>query len=563
MRQEEALAILKSGRNVFLTGEPGAGKTYTINAYVNWLRSHGISVAVTASTGIAATHLGGMTVHSFSGIGISKSLSPAELKEIAGKKIVRDRIKNVSVLVIDEISMLDSRTLELIDAVCKAIKEPFSPFGGLQTVFVGDFFQLPPVARFDDPVPPQFAFQSFAWQQAAPAICYLSEQHRQEDARFLEVLSALRRGTITEEHIDRLREREVHYNDIRINADLTKLYPHNADVDRMNLTELNKLPDKPHSFAMKGFGIPPLIEQLKRGCLSPDSLVLKKGAQVMFTKNAFFDGYVNGTTGQVADFDRTTGLPVVRLRNGNTIIVEPTEWKIETDGRSLASIVQLPLRLAWAMTVHKSQGMSLDAAFVDLSQAFAYGQGYVALSRVRTLAGLHLGGLNTRALEVDSVVREVDLAFREQSDDVRFSFGGKSVETLKELHDAFILKCDGVLNELDKKLRMSGAKAKKPPKEKRWEQTLALILSGKTIEETAAVRSRTVGTIIEHLEDLQSLNKLSAKDLAQVRKTVTIDLTPIHDAFKVVGTEKLSDAFKYLEGKHSYEDLRLARLFFS
>jgi ATP-dependent DNA helicase PIF1 len=446
MRQEDALNILKTGRNVFLTGEPGAGKTYTINAYVTYLKTRGIGVAITASTGIAATHINGMTVHSFSGIGINKYLSPADLRAIAVKKKVADRIKAAKVLVIDEISMLDARTLDLIDAVCKAIKEPFLPFGGLQIIFVGDFFQLPPVSRGGEPIP-EFAYRSYAWQQAAPVVCYLSEQHRQEDAAFLGILSAMRRNTVTEDHRALLLERSVSNGSGKKLEGVTKLFPHNADVDRMNEMELKKIKGDHKTFKMAGHGAPPLIEQLKRGCLSPDVLTLKKGAQVMFTKNAQFNGYVNGTTGEVYSFQHGTGYPMVKLRSGMIVTVEPTDWKIESNGKILASIAQIPLRLAWAITVHKSQGMSLDAAYVDLSGAFAFGQGYVALSRVRTLSGLSLGGLNARAFEVDASVLEADETFRNASLEAETWVTGAEDTELHEMHESFVIGSGGLAKE--------------------------------------------------------------------------------------------------------------------
>jgi len=158
------------------------------------------------------------------------------------------------------------------------------------------------------------------------------------------------------------------------------------------------------------------VRTLQRGCLSPERLELKQGAVVMFTKNDPTGRYVNGTLGVVDDFDAEDGYPVVRTRGDKRILAEPSKWKIEENGRERASITQVPLRLAWAMTVHKSQGMSLDAAVIDLSRAFEYGQGYVALSRLRALSGLHLLGLNERALRVHPLAVEKDAEFRAASD---------------------------------------------------------------------------------------------------------------------------------------------------
>ena len=177
MTQNEALTILKTGANVFLTGEPGSGKTHTVNAYIAWLRSHGIEPAITASTGIAATHVGGMTIHSWSGIGINSSMTPELLDTIASKEHVAKRLQKAKVLIIDEVSMLSGEVLVMVDAVLKEVRHSDLPMGGLQTVLVGDFFQLPPISRGET----VFAFQSPAWKSLNPLICYLTEQHRQED----------------------------------------------------------------------------------------------------------------------------------------------------------------------------------------------------------------------------------------------------------------------------------------------------------------------------------------------------------------------------------------------
>ena len=209
MTQSRALEILKTGANVFLTGEPGSGKTHTVNAYVAWLRARGLEPAVTASTGIAATHIGGMTIHAWSGIGIKEDLTERDLDQIAQTERVVRRVGKARVLIIDEVSMLAARTLSMVDAACRAVRRSTAPFGGLQVVLVGDFFQLPPVVKrvyhqdqsYEEPTismtldgmqaaaapeePGWFAYRSRAWAAASPIVCYLHEQHRQEDADFL------------------------------------------------------------------------------------------------------------------------------------------------------------------------------------------------------------------------------------------------------------------------------------------------------------------------------------------------------------------------------------------
>jgi hypothetical protein len=197
--------------------------------------------------------------------------------------------------------------------------------------------------------------------------------------------------------------------------DCTRLFTHNVAVDEINQQQLAKLGGETHVFAMAAKGAEPFVQALKRGCLSPERLQLKKGAAVMFTKNDQGGRYVNGTLGLVEDFDPDEGHPVIATRGGKRIVAEPSTWKIDEGGHERASITQVPLRLAWAITVHKSQGMSLDAAVIDLARAFEYGQGYVALSRLRTLAGLHLLGLNERALRVHPQAVAKDAEFQAAS----------------------------------------------------------------------------------------------------------------------------------------------------
>lgn len=437
MTQEQALTILKTGANVFLTGEPGAGKTFVINKYVEWLRQRGIEPAITASTGIAATHVGGMTIHAWSGVGIKKELSDWELEAMHEREPLMRRVRATPVLIIDEVSMLDAQLLSLVDRALCSMRHSEKPFGGLQVVFVGDFFQLPPVNKNRERT--QFSFESPAWEAANPLVCYLSEQHRQDDGLFLQLLAAMRSGELDDEHRELLRTR---YRAGGAPEQATRLYPHNEDVDRLNTEALGRIENTAKVYHMRTSGSTTLVEALKRGCLSPEMLTLKEGAAVMFTRNNFEHGYVNGTLGTVVGWS-PAGWPMVRTRSGKTIEAEPEEWRIEDGNRVLAQLNQVPLRLAWAMTVHKSQGMSLDAAVMDLSGAFEYGQGYVALSRVRTLEGLYLLGFNERALAVHPEILARDQAFRIASAQAEDIFGKLPPEELAELHKNFVKASGG------------------------------------------------------------------------------------------------------------------------
>jgi hypothetical protein len=468
MTQEQALNILKTGANVFLTGEPGAGKTHTVNTFVDYLRTRFVEPAITASTGIAATHIGGMTIHSWSGIGIKTKLDKYDLDKIASSEYIVKRVNRTKVLIIDEVSMLSPNTLDMIDMVCREIKQSVEPFGGMQIVLVGDFFQLPPIIKKDFEedkqisILPQvglvadgrFAYGSGAWQRAGFVVCYLTEQHRQDDNDFLSMLSGIRSNNFSPEHLKHLSSRQMDYDDMPEETEkVTKLFSHNIDVDRVNDNELAKLEEQTKSFKMIASGNDRIADTLKKGCLSPENLELKKGAVVMCTKNNQKEHFVNGTLGTIIGFEEFSGYPIIKTRNGRNIVVSPMDWTVEENGKIRAQINQVPLRLAWAITVHKSQGMSMDAAVMDLSQVFEYGQGYVALSRVRRLSGLYLLGINEHALKVHPEILKKDIDFKNKSKDAEKVFGKISQNDLQKMHDNFVVASGGKISKNKKPAR--------------------------------------------------------------------------------------------------------------
>lgn len=436
MTQNEALDIMKIGSNVLLTGAAGSGKTYLLNQYISYLRDNNVVVAVTASTGIAATHMDGITIHSWSGARIKKSLDKDELKKVIYDPKVRARILAAKVLIIDEISMLDADVFDLIEMLCRTIRKQSSAFGGLQVVLCGDFFQLPPVHKRGEPKP-NFAFSSKAWQKLNVVVCYLEKQHRQDDQQFLSILNAIRDSKVSKDIVDVLMQR--HQKPIEGVLKPTKLYTHNLDVDAINSLELAQIKLPIHTYEMTSSGDQKLVNQLKKNCLAPENLEIKKGALVMFVKNNFGLGYVNGTLGTVIGFDENNEYPIIETNKGIRIIAMPTSWVTEEDDIILAQINQVPLRLAWAITVHKSQGMSLDYAEIDLSKAFIDGMGYVALSRVRSLAGIKLMGFNEQSLKVDQEITLLDQELKELSEQARQELKEIPISKKESAQKAFIL----------------------------------------------------------------------------------------------------------------------------
>jgi ATP-dependent exoDNAse (exonuclease V) alpha subunit len=554
MNQSKALAILKSGRNVFLTGSAGAGKTYVLNQYIQYLKEHKVPVAVTASTGIAATHMNGQTIHSWAGIGIKDEISLRQLSNLKERKYFRDKMDSVKVLVIDEISMLHRNQLDLVNRVLKFFKGNELAFGGIQVIFSGDFFQLPPIGNEEESSRQKFCFMSDAWLEAEPVICYLTEQHRQSENDLNLILNEIRNGEVSQRSIDLLESRvEFHPDEGETE---TKLFTHNADVDRINQMYLEQIGSSSKVFEAVVKGNEALIEMLSRSVLAQEKLELKTGAQVMFIKNNYEMGYVNGTMGRITGFN-DKGNPLVKTFDNDLIEAKPETWAIEDEtGKALASFVQVPLRLAWAITVHKSQGMTLDKAMIDLGRAFEKGQGYVALSRLRDLQGLKLRGLNQTALEVDELAMRADKRFRELSQEWDDSLDEKSLENE---FVGFIKYSGGTTDKREiarnkEKLSQKG----KAEKESTYQLTKKLVEQNLPLDKIVEKRGLGKGTILSHLiriaeTDLEiDLEAYKPKDevLQKVKKLL-----------KKNPQMGLAQIFNALDKKVSYDEIKQALIF--
>jgi ATP-dependent exoDNAse (exonuclease V) alpha subunit len=570
MNQSKALSIMKAGKNIFLTGSAGAGKTYTLNQYIRYLRARKIMVAITASTGIASTHINGMTIHAWSGLGLKKSISKKELEAIREKKHIKDHIEQTKVLIIDEISMLHRNQLDVLNEILKFIRQNNEPFGGLQIIFCGDFFQLPPVGEAEETNREKFAFMSDAWVQAAPVICYLSEQHRQKGDNLDKILNQIRAGAVDQNSLELLRNASKN-----ILSDAPKLYTHNADVESINAAEMAKLKSSPRFFMADKKGNPKLLEMLMSNVRTDEKLQLKLGAKVMFIKNNFEKGYINGSIGSVVDFTGEAK-PIVELKEGKRIICEKEKWAIEDEkGTALASFEQFPLRAAWAITIHKSQGMTLDAAEIDLNSTFERGQGYVALSRVRSLEGLYLKGFNNMALELDSLAIKADKRFKELSD---FAESNLSEEELFAENLLFVKSCGGIddeqefksnLEKLEKGIKLDAPK--KEAKKSTYEITRELVDQGLDLEEISVERSVAIGTIIQHLEKIKELYpntdifrfRPKGSLLKKVEKAwFEVELEQREGTLNSQGKPLMKAVHEQLKGAVDYNEIRLCSLFF-
>ena len=403
--QQKVIELYLQGKNLFISGGAGTGKSFLLN-YLKLNFSH-CELEITSSTGISAVNIGGTTIHSWAGIGLANQPIEQILSNLLSIKMtkVRKKIIKTKTLAIDEISMISSEVLEILDIVFQEIRQNRQPFGGMQILFFGDFLQLPPINRNSHEL--QFCFESSIWQKLNLQNIILTEIFRQSDKKLISLLNNIRFGKITNED-KKILESRIKISDDNLAIRPTILTTHNAKVEMVNNNFLKKISAPIKQFNAEYSGDVFKIEFLKKNCLAYQQLTLKVGAQVMMIKNTLQkEGIVNGSLGIVRDFSAKKNYPIVEFNNGKTLTISPESWQLEKfdsinkTSSVEASLTQVPLILAWAITIHKSQGLTLDKISCDLSDSFTAGQSYVALSRARTLDGIFIESINFNKIHAD------------------------------------------------------------------------------------------------------------------------------------------------------------------
>ena len=565
--QNTTLDILKTGNNVFITGSAGTGKTYLLHNYMFYLKARKIIPTVVAPTGIAASHLQGQTIHSFFSLGIRSEIDDYYIDSLLEKKYLQTRFSKLKVLIVDEISMVSPEMFSAMDRILRAFKKNNTPFGGIQTILSGDFFQLPPISKM--PTDKRFAWQSPSWKELGLKTCYLEEKFRQDDNVLIAILDEIRSGSVSSHSIDTLNAR--YHKELDNGFTPTKLYTHNMDVDRINSEELAKIAHPSFAFAYKSEGTAKNIEKIFKSSLVLEEISLKKDAVVMFIKNNSELGYVNGTTGVIVGFDKENGLPLVKTSDGSLIKVALEDWSMENDsGNVVAKVSQVPLKLAWAITIHKSQGMTLDSAEIDLSKTFEVGQGYVALSRIKNIEGLRLMGLNDKALTVDPLILHIDDRIKGASAKASEEISALAPAHLQELFDSYVLSIDGLLDtakiEQEEKALRSEKKIVTKSATPTHIQTQELLESCSSIDELATKRAMSKGTIIKHLSVLKEQNpEINLEKFLPDAKTCELVKDAVEkvkkradkDDFSEDGQIRLKPIFELLDSAVSYDDIRV------
>lgn len=446
-----------NGQNVFMTGQAGTGKTFLIRHIKNYYGIQNKNVQVCALTGCAALLLecNATTVHSWANIGLGTKPINSIINEILENKFKKKNWLKTKILIVDEVSMMSKKLFELLDKLGKAVRNNDKPFGGIQLLFSGDFYQLPPVGDNLDVDTSKFCFEHPEWNNTFDCQIQLKTCFRQKDTIYIEILNQLREGKITRAALDILNSRCIPCKDSKIKP--TKLLPKKLEVNKINTSELDKLEGEEHVYNMilpssshsihsneqKEYD----YEQnsLKNSLMVDDKIKLKKGAQVMCVINKKnednFDQemqLVNGSRGVVTDFT-PSGLPIVEFINGYVITMDYHIW--ESENIKNVIVKQIPLILAWAVTIHKSQGTTLDFAEINIGHGiFECGQSYVALSRVKNLDGLYLTEFDPRKIKIHTKVKNFYKSLQEKNKEDNDKLKIENNDTIEDKKKMFVIK---------------------------------------------------------------------------------------------------------------------------
>ena len=404
--------------NIFITGPGGTGKTFAIKQIYEHAKSNNKRISVTALTGVAAILLdcNATTLHSWAGIGTGKKTNTYIINKISNSKFYRHNWENTDILIIDEISMMSSRIFELLNKIGKSIRNNNAPFGGIQIIFSGDFFQLPPVSE------DIFCFQSEEFNNCFDVIINLTKIYRQSDLVYKKLLTNMRKGLITKKSIELLNNKIISEDFDKTSVDITRLVPTKQKAYSINDYFLTQIKNKKYVYkrtckektdnlsSLEKIKLDLMSESekdneytfIKESTLSEENLTLKKGAYVMSIANLDMNlGIANGSTGVVIDFTKEN-LPIVQF-DKHKIVIGKKEWKSENIPG--ISMFQIPLILAWGITIHKAQGLTLEKAIVDIGKdIFEAGQMYVALSRLKSLDGVFLKEFDINNLKINKNV---------------------------------------------------------------------------------------------------------------------------------------------------------------
>ena len=429
---QKVLSLLMSGENVFLTGYAGTGKSYILNKLKEKLKKN---LTITSTTGIAAVNVKGQTLHSWAGVGLCKNPVHKTIEKIYSRPSVVKQIRSCKILAIDEISMLNTETFEYVDEVLKVVRESVAPFGGIQVLFIGDFYQLPPVegvnkegvnnkeySLFDedtltDTFTHRYCFDSPLWEDFKLKNVVLKQNYRQSEKDFIRALSDMRTNSLTEEDTELLKSRETYLDTFETN--MLHIFSTNFEADKYNMAKFNMIDEPVKVFEAQdgvyrgakavysGFteNEKYILEIFGKNCRAEKEIALKLGAKVMLLVNLDFNrGLINGSCGDIQSFNEST--ITIKFDNGEVADIPRHRFEYYYHDKLTAERTQFPLKLAYGITIHKSQGMTLDKLVVDCSRIFEKGQAYVAMSRVKTLNGLYLKNFSKDKVMVDERVAE-------------------------------------------------------------------------------------------------------------------------------------------------------------